>query len=198
MSSYCIFKFNQTHINLNYRGLYNIYNILAAFTATVESGIAEDSVNDILQSYKPQVGRMEEFSFKNKKVVINLSKNPAGFNQGISTVLLDNTPKDILIAVNANLGDGTDVSWLWDVDFEKLDRSDTLQIITSGDRGNDMYLRLKYSDVKNISVDSDIKHAVTALLKTESKIIYLLVNYTTLFPTQKIVSELLEAEKNEN
>ena len=192
------FYINETHINLNYRGLYNVYNILAAFTAVCESGIDKNTVNNILQSYKPQIGRMEEFAFRNKKVVINLSKNPAGFNQGISTVLLDTTPKDILIAINANLQDGTDVSWLWDVDFERLDRDDTLSITTCGTRCYDMYLRLKYSDMTNIFVDTDIRHAITELLKTESKIVYLLVNYTTLFPTQKIVKELLEEENDGN
>lgn len=192
------FDINGTHIHLNSRGLYNIYNVLAAFAVTSESSIDKNTIGDILKTYQTQIGRMEEFEFKNKKVVINLSKNPAGFNQGISTVLLDSTPKDILIAVNSNLGDGTDVSWLWDVDFEKLDREDTMHITTCGTRCYDMYLRLKYSDFKNISVDTDIKNAISELLKTDSKIVYLLVNYTTLFTTQKIVKELWREENNGN
>ena len=53
-------------------------------------------------------------------VTLNLAKNPAGFNQNISAVMQDKSPKDIIIAINDNAQDGTDISWLWDVDFDLL------------------------------------------------------------------------------
>ena len=30
----------------------------------------------------------------------------------------DETDKDIIIVINDNAQDGTDISWLWDVDFD--------------------------------------------------------------------------------
>ena len=31
----------------------------------------------------------------------------------------DDVEKDIIIAINDNVQDGIDISWLWDVDFDK-------------------------------------------------------------------------------
>ena len=55
-------------------------------------------------------------------ITLNLAKNPAGFNQNISAVMQDKSPKDIIITINDNAQDGTDISWLWDVDFDLFGR----------------------------------------------------------------------------
>lgn len=55
---------------------------------------------------------------KGTGVVLNLAKNPAGFNQNISAVMQDEALKDIIIVINDNAQDGKDISWLWDVDFD--------------------------------------------------------------------------------
>ena len=62
---------------------------------------------------------MQEYKF-NKPVILSLSKNPAGFNQAIATVNTDKRKKDVIIAINDKANDGRDVSWLWDVDFDKI------------------------------------------------------------------------------
>ena len=67
------FGINDTRIDINYRGLYNIYNILSAYAASHVCGIDTSRLSDILKTYKPQVGRMEEFVFGNKKVILNQS-----------------------------------------------------------------------------------------------------------------------------
>lgn len=188
------FFVNGENISLNYRGLYNIYNILAAFSVVSLCGISTDDVSDILAAYRPQVGRMEEFSFPQKKVILNLSKNPAGFNQGISTVQLDSSYKDVIIAINDNIQDGKDVSWLWDVDFEKLQQN-IRHITTCGIRRHDMLIRLKYADFTNISTLSSMEEAVVEALESDSKIVYVLVNYSALFPTHAIISNLLQKAK---
>lgn len=189
------FTVNNTEISTNFKGLYNVYNILAAYSAVNSCGIDTKNISEILKTYKTQTGRMEEFVFKNKKVILNLAKNAAGFNQGISAVLQDKSPKDILIAVNDHISDGTDVSWLWDADFERFDREDIGLIKTSGKRCHDLKLRFKYADIKNVSADPDTKRAISELLKTESQVIYILANYTAVFTTQKIIKELSEEEK---
>ena len=192
------FTANGTEISVNQRGLYNVYNILATFSAVSLCGIDTENFNRILASYKTQTGRMEEFKFKNKKIVLNLAKNTAGFNQGISAVMLDTKTKDIIIAVNDHISDGTDVSWLWDTDFEKLSRDDTMKIVTSGKRAFDLLLRFKYADIKNVSANQDMKNAISDLLKSDSEVIYILANYTAVFTTQKIIKELLQEENNGN
>lgn len=53
-------------------------------------------------------------------MILNLAKNPAGFNQNISAVMEDKREKDLIIVINDNAQDGTDISWLWDVDFDRF------------------------------------------------------------------------------
>ena len=42
---------------------------------------------------------MEQFRIKGTGVMLNLAKNPAGFNQNISAVMQDKTQKDIIITI---------------------------------------------------------------------------------------------------
>ena len=115
--SFCV---EGKHIVANYKGFYNVYNILAAYAGVRTAGFAGEHFGDMLRRFNPENGRMEQFRIKGTGVTLNLAKNPAGFNQNISAVMQDQAPKDIIIAINDNAQDGTDISWLWDVDFDLL------------------------------------------------------------------------------
>lgn len=183
------FKVNDTEISLNYRGFYNIYNILAVYSVMSLVGEKNEDFNSLLKDYKPQIGRMEEFDL-GKKVILNLAKNPAGFNQAISTVVADCRKKDIIIAVNAEESDGMDVSWLWDVEFEKLNDENLNFICLSGKRMLDLALRFKYSDIKVKKVGENIRNEILSCLNSDAEVIYVLVNYTMLFKTQQILLDI--------
>ena len=180
----------KTRLDLNYRGFYNIYNILASYSAYDSLGIEGYDVNKILDNYKPQIGRMESFNVGGKQVILNLAKNPAGFNQAISTVVSDKRPKAVLIAVNDCPSDGIDVSWLWDVAFEKLQDADVRSLYVSGERRDELALRMKYAgfeDVKTVGIsDTTLK----SIAGSEGEVFYLLVNYTVLFSTQNILKTI--------
>lgn len=182
-------------ISVKYRGFYNIYNILATFSVAKLCGVDLCSFNDILARYKPQVGRMEEFKINGKEVVFNLSKNPAGFNQAISTVMGDKRRKNIVTVINDKAQDGKDISWLWDVDFERYNDVNAKLFCTSGIRHNDVAVRLKYADINNIYDTDDIKDAILkGLADDEIDVLYVLVNYTALFTTQNIIKGLEEGK----
>lgn len=183
------FKVNDENVNLNYRGFYNIYNILAVYSTVKTLGVCDNQFNGLLEEYKPQIGRMEEMNL-GKPVVLNLAKNPAGFNQAIATVLQDQRKKDVIIAVNDNVSDGQDVSWMWDVDFEKLNREELNTLSVGGIRRFDLALRFKYSDIKVDCVSEDMREMIQNCIKTDAEVCYVLVNYTELFSTQSIMSEL--------
>ncbi len=178
-------------IDLKYRGFYNIYNVLAVYSAMKLVGALPDNFNALLSDYKPQIGRMEEFDL-GKPFILNLAKNPAGFNQAIQTVMADDRKKDVIIAINAQVSDGMDVSWLWDVDFERLADENLNTLTTTGIRLYDLSLRFKYSDVKVDSICHNMSEAIENCLKTDSEVCYVLVNYTALFGTQTI---LLDKQK---
>ncbi len=177
-------------IDVNYRGFYNIYNILAVYAALNTIGVRTDNFNEILSDYKPQIGRMELIPMGGKPFILNLAKNPAGFNQAIQTVLLDKRPKDVIVAINDLANDGRDVSWLWDVDFDKLAGANLEQLITTGIRMYDISLRFKYADVKFDLITEDMKFALSRCFNNKkSEVCYVLVNYTALYPTQTAMLE---------
>lgn len=188
------FDVNSTHFAVKYRGFYNIYNILAAYSVLYLSGVDVEDINKTLQNYKPQIGRMEEFTVRGKNVVLNLAKNPAGFNQALSTVMCDKRKKNIILAINDMAGDGIDVTWLWDVDFEQLKYMNADKIYPCGIRRDDLAVRLKYADIANVEGITDIKTAIEDALGSDTDVLYVLVNYTALFSTHDLLKDL-EAEK---
>ncbi len=175
---------------LNYRGFYNIYNVLASLCAFESTGLGLDSINQVYNSYKPQIGRMESFNIGGKTVILNLFKNPAGFNQSIATVMQDGRAKDILIALNDNPSDGKDVSWIWDSDFEQLSRANINSIACSGMRRYDLALRIKYAKLTDAITFDITSETLRQLISSSGEVCYMLVNYTALFSTQKILKEL--------
>lgn len=179
----------KVHLDLNYRGFYNIYNVLASYSAFDSVKINAD-VNKILSAYKPQIGRMEAFNVDGKQVILNLAKNPAGFNQAIATVKADSRKKDVLVAVNDCPSDGTDISWLWDVEFEKLKEANVESIYASGERRLDTALRLKYSGFDSVEVTNITRESIANMAKGSGEVLYLLVNYTVLFETQNILKTI--------
>lgn len=183
------FDVNGFHVKANYRGFYNVYNILAVYGAASLAGGSLDRFNEILGNYKPQFGRNELFEISGTKVMLNLAKNPAGFNQNIAAVMTDTSPKDIIILINDNSQDGTDVSWLWDVDFDRLKDADAASITVCGLRCQDMRLRLKYVDIPS-DLEPDIEKAITAKIQNGTKNLYVLVNYTGLYSTHNILKKM--------
>lgn len=183
-----------TRLDLNYRGFYNIYNVLAAFTAYDMLGLKNRNVNKVLGAYKPQIGRMESFYVGGKQVILNLAKNPAGFNQAIATVGGDTRAKDILIAINDAPSDGMDISWIWDVNFEKLKEMDVKSIFVSGQRRNDTALRLKYAGFDGTPMVDITAENLEKIISGDGQVCYMLVNYTALFGAQNILKNICDKE----
>lgn len=119
-------------------GVYNYYNLLAAGLTAKVLGIK----NPKFANFRPAFGRSEEIG----KTKILLSKNPAGFNESLRTVLNSPRKGPLYLALNDRVPDGRDVSWIWDVDFEVL-RKYPYPIFVGGDRALDLALRLKYAEV---------------------------------------------------
>ena len=180
-------------IAANYKGFYNVYNILAAYAGVRTAGFKAEHFNDMLKKFNPENGRMEQFRINGTSIVLNLAKNPAGFNQNISAVMQDDTPKDIIIVINDNAQDGKDISWLWDVDFDLFAGENIHSITVSGIRCQDMRLRLKYVDIPTM-LENDVETAITKRIGDGVGNLYVLVNYTALFTTRNILKKL-EGEK---
>ena len=174
-------------------GLYNKYNTLAAATAAIELGIDEKTIHDTIPTFQAAFGRAEELEIDGKQVRILLSKNPVGTNETIRVVTQSND-KTTLLVLNDRVQDGEDVSWIWDVDTEKLvERGGTL--VVSGDRVYDMALRLHYSentaDSKlNLIIQQDLKQAIDIALKNtpDDETLHILPTYTAMLDVREILT----------
>lgn len=175
-------------------GLYSLYNLYAAYLVGSEVGIYKEKIKDSLSNFTPAFGRQEEIEYKNRKVKVFLSKNPAGFNASLRAVL-DLKPKVILLVLNDRIPDGRDVSWIYDVDFELL--PDSVSIICSGDRVYDMAVRMKYTikhpdkeTMEQLIVKENLSEAldtgVNQLNKDET--LYILPTYSAMLEVRKILT----------
>ncbi|MGB4147480.1 MAG: MurT ligase domain-containing protein [Tepidanaerobacteraceae bacterium] len=180
-------------IDFHITDTYSLYNTLAAVSCAALLGNSSETVLNGLEKYKPQIGRMERF-YIGKPIVLNLAKNPVGFNESMKIISLDTSSKVIALGINDMPSDGIDVSWLWDTNFEILLKIDDsiANYTVFGRRRYDMALRLKYAgiDENKITVSATIEDAVYNLVRTESNTGYVLVNYSLLFETQKILKGL--------
>ena len=177
------------HLEANYKGFYNVYNILAAYAAGRTGGLGLEHFQDMLAEFNPENGRMEQFDVQGTKIVLNLAKNPAGFNQNISAVMQDESMKDVIIVINDNAQDGTDISWLWDVDFDRFKGANINSITVSGIRCQDMRLRMKYVDITSM-LEADVEKAIRERVENGCGNLYVLVNYTALFSTRNVLKKM--------
>ncbi|MDZ8033407.1 Mur ligase family protein [Nostoc sp. DedSLP04] len=174
-------------------GLYNKYNTLAAATAAIELGVDEVTIRDTINTFQAAFGRAEDLVINGKRVRILLSKNPVGTNETIR-VVTQSTDKTTLLVLNDRTPDGTDVSWIWDVDTEKLvERGGTL--VVSGDRVYDMALRLRYSQKHpesnlNLIVEEDLRQAIATALEhtAENETLHILPTYSAMLEVREVLT----------
>ena len=124
---------------------YDIYNCACVVAGLLAFGFPKERAFEALGKFKHGFGRSEVLDVHGTKVRLMLMKNPAGCNQ-IINLLLNETDEDmgLVCILNDQECDGTDVSWIYDAGWEAICAHET-SAICSGDRAEDMALRLKYA-----------------------------------------------------
>jgi len=170
-----------TRIEMPLGGLYNCYNVLAAYATACSLGLEPAYIAERLRTFKAAFGRQERVEFRGRHLVVVLSKNPAGFNETVRTAVDLAQGKNFILGLNDRKADGTDVSWIWDVDFEQLkDRAEV--VIPAGVRAYDLAVRLKYAGVKAEEPQTDPGRALDLLIRhtNEGDVAFLLCTYTAM------------------
>ena len=145
-------------------GFYNIYNALAAIAAAQALQINWEPIVSGIQQFKPAFGRGERVQIGDRTIRILLAKNPTGFNEVLRTLFSQGEKRHMLVMLNDNIADGRDVSWIWDVDFERMvHHTETLTV--TGTRAFDLALRLKYAGI----AAQDMQLIPTAPLSSTNK-----------------------------
>ena len=130
-----------------FTGIYHCYNILAAFTAAVTSGIAPEKAAESLGGYILKSGRISDFTLGklDGRLLLSKHENSVSYDRSIDVVANDKRKKSVMIIVDAISRKyyTSDSSWLWDINFEKLCGSDVEKIILAGQYCDDLAVRFE-------------------------------------------------------
>lgn len=183
------FKINNTAINLDIAGIYNIYNALAAFSIASELGLTENEIQNGFSKLEKRFGRQESFNYKGKEIILNLVKNPVGFDQIVDLLALDKDEKTLIGLLNDNYADGRDVSWIWDGNFEKLAQDNFIKAYVGGIRQKDLYDRLEVAGFKNLDKVNSNEEVLKAIENSDTDRVYILLTYTALLDLRSFLEE---------
>ena len=180
-------RINNLNIEVSQSGVYNIYNALCAFAITKELGVKDESIIKSLENQDSSFGRQESLNIEGKEVKIILVKNPAGYNQALDTLCLNKESFSCAFLLNDNYADGTDVSWIWDVDFEKLHNLNIDEVFISGLRCYDMAVRLKIAGLEEekFIIETEFENLTSKIKESTNNKIYILATYTAMINYRK-------------
>ena len=156
-------------VELAVPGRHNQTNAIMALAAATVLGIPMRAALDAMTSIRAIEGRYDYVWGKGSTARLYLSKNPAGWIEIIE--LLKRSPRRVLIVINAEIADGKDTSWLWDVPFELLRGR---HVIASGRRCQDLAVRLFYAEV-DVATEPDLDRALTVARADDCDVV---ANYT--------------------
>lgn len=171
---------------------YNIYNACATMAAGKMLGLDEETVASSLAKFSCGFGRMEKFNIHGVDVRMILIKNPAGCNQVLNYLTQLKEPFVFVACLNDRSQDGRDVSWIWDVDFERLTAmgDQLVSLDVSGRRAEDMALRFKYAGfpTERIRVNKDYKTLIENAVAL-GKPVYVMPTYTAMLALRSTISK---------
>ncbi len=159
----------QISVQLAFRSIYNVYNILAAYAACRECGVPSETAASVLSNYLLKNGRMQTFRLGGRHGTLLTSKheNSIAYDTNLRYIAASGTDCTVLILVDAVSRKyfTSETSWLWDIDFDLLDVPHVREIVLSGRYCNDLAERFSFTGLKNWRVQPDIA-AAAAELKT--------------------------------
>jgi UDP-N-acetylmuramyl tripeptide synthase len=177
-------------IELPLPGLYNVYNALAAAALCHVLDVPLDVIAAGLGAVAPAFGRAETVQLDGREASLLLVKNPAGANEVLRTLRLEDGELDLLGILNDRIADGRDVSWVWDADWELI-AGRVRRMTCSGTRAAELALRLKYAGVppERLHVVEGLAPALDAALAAGNGSLYVLPTYTALLELQDELAE---------
>ncbi|SUE16369.1 murein ligase [Rhodococcus gordoniae] len=156
-------------LKLTLPGRANRGNAAQAVAAAVALGADPEKAVAAAAVVEEVAGRYKTVQVGPHSVHMLLAKNPAGWQEALS--MIDPTVDGLVIAVNGQVPDGEDLSWLWDVRFEHFEG---VQVVAAGERGTDLAVRLTYAGVEHTLVPDPLK----AIASCPPGRVEVLANYT--------------------
>ena len=141
----------ETEISLAFKSIYNVYNILAAWSVCSLAGADRETMARVINNYVLKNGRMVQFTLGGHRGTLLTSKheNSVAYDTNLGYIARTEEPCRVLIIVDAisrKYFTG-ETSWLWDIDFDLLNRDHVEKVILCGKYVNDLALRFDYTGI---------------------------------------------------
>ncbi|HEV2427630.1 MAG TPA: DUF1727 domain-containing protein, partial [Acidimicrobiales bacterium] len=140
---------DEVSLDLAVPGTFNRANAALAVVALSVVGVDPAQAAARIGSVAEVAGRFARRRWRGRELRLVLAKNPAG----VAAVLADEVaPGDVWVAINDEVADGRDPSWLYDAPFDRL-AGRTVWCL--GTRRLDLAARLDYGGVDAVVVDDE-------------------------------------------
>lgn len=171
-------------IELALKSLYNVYNILAAFTACSLVGVECEKIARTINNYVLKNGRVTTFKLGKRQGVLLTSKheNSISYDQSLKLAADDKEGCEVVVIVDAISRKyfTSDTSWLYDIDFHLLASENVKRIILAGAYAFDLAARLSYTNIYDgkITVTESIENAVDLLNNENGEKIFVITCFS--------------------
>ena len=166
-------------MRLTLPGAVNRGNAAQAVAAAVALGADPAAAVAAVSAVDEVAGRYRIVPVGAHAARILLAKNPAGWQEALSMV--DKHAAGVVIAVNGQVPDGEDLSWLWDVRFEHFEQT---AVVAAGERGTDLAVRLGYAGVEHTLVHDTL----AAIASCPPGQVEVVANYTAFLHLQRALA----------
>ncbi|SFT32546.1 UDP-N-acetylmuramyl tripeptide synthase [Actinopolyspora lacussalsi subsp. righensis] len=160
-------------LSLPLPGQVNRVNATFALAAAAALDIPRAEALDRIRRLRDASGRYEHTTMAGHDVRLLLAKNPASWLEMLDLVAENDRP--LILVVNSRQADGHDVSWLWDIEFERLAGR---KVVVTGERALDLAVRLRYAEV-NCEIATNVQRALhSATIGDSADSVEIIANYT--------------------
>lgn len=165
-------------IELAFKSIYNIYNILATYAICDQVGVPGAKAAEVTSNYILKNGRFISFTLGQHPGTFLISKheNSVSYDMSFRYAAMQKEPCSVVVIVDAVSRKyfTSETSWLWDIDFDWLDASCIQEVYLCGKYCNDLALRLSFSKVSQgkLRVFPDIDAACAELRNKGSEHVY--------------------------
>ncbi|BAK93481.1 Mur ligase family protein [Tetragenococcus halophilus] len=186
------FTIDNNDYKLEVGGMYNIYNALAATAVAEYYHVAPEKIRKGIGFDEKVFGRQEVVDIDGKKCTLVLVKNPVGLNQVIDMIGLSPYNFSLVSLLNANYADGTDISWIWDGNYEAFSNTEIPKVISGGERHEDMTKRLKVAGISEdkITETQNLDEVIEQIKQLPSEQVYILSTYTAVLQLRKKLADM--------
>ena len=171
-------------IQLAFRSIYNVYNILAAYAAARECGVPAETIAAAVSGYVLKNGRMQTFRLGEHHGTLLTSKheNSIAYDTNLRYIASEKAPCSVLVVVDAVSRKyfTSETSWLWDIDFDLLNAPQVERVVLSGRYCNDLAERFSFTSIppERIVVRESIPEACRGLAASGGEELYVVTCFS--------------------